>query len=406
MPSPVKNHIPAAMRDLKSHITSYAIECGFDLVRITGADEFAEDREAALARIKAGQMDGLPWFTESRVRRGADPQELLPGARSIICLGLSYLGPDGAEAPGPGKGKVARYARVKDYHRTMKRRMKSFVRGLEESLETPVAARWYVDDGPMLDRAAAARSGLGWFGKSTNILTQSHGSWVLLGQVVTDLELEPDPPLKKTCGTCVRCIVDCPTGAIVAPFVVDNARCISYQTIENRGVIPLEMRPLIGDWIFGCDICQDVCPVNRKADLPLQPIPAAEAVGPSGQLDLAEILALSEEEFRRRFQGTSIMRAKRVGLQKNACVALGNNRDEAGVPALVSALETVEPLVRGHAAWALGQIATPEAIKSLKRSLKSESEPYVQEEINAALLESRQRFLGKEGLAGETELAP
>ena len=384
------------MQDIKDQIKSYAIQCGFDLVRITGADAFVDDREAALSRIKAGQMDGLPWFTESRVRRGSDPRSLLPGARSIICLGLSYLDPEGTVSQS-GKGKVARYARVKDYHRTMKRRMRSFVRGLEEKLETPVAARWYVDDGPMLDRAAAARSGLGWFGKSTNILTQSHGSWVLLGQVVTDLELEPDEPLKKTCGACTRCIDDCPTGAIVAPFIVDNARCISYQTIENRGVIPLEMRPLIGDWIFGCDICQDVCPVNLKADLPLQPIPRAEAVGPSGQLDLAEILGMTEEEFRNRFQGTSIMRAKRVGLQKNACVALGNQRDETGVPALVSALETAEPLVRGHAAWALGQIATPGAIDALERSSTSESDPYVKEETDAALLEARQRFPSKSG---------
>ena len=384
------------MQDIKDQIRSYAIQCGFDLVRITGADAFVKDREAALIRIKAGQMDGLPWFTESRVRRGSDPRSLLPGARSIICLGLSYLDSEGTECQS-GKGKVARYARVKDYHRTMKRRMRSFVRGLEQRLETPVAARWYVDDGPMLDRAAAARSGLGWFGKSTNILTQSHGSWVLLGQVVTDLELEPDPPLKKTCGACVRCIDDCPTGAIVAPYIVDNARCISYQTIENRGVIPLEMRPLIGDWIFGCDICQDVCPVNIKAEPPLQPIPPAKAVGPSGQLDLAEILGMTEEEFRSRFQGTSIMRAKRVGLQKNACVALGNQRDETGVTALASALETAESLVRGHAAWALGQIATPEAINALERSFASESDPYVQEETDAALLEARQRFPSKSG---------
>ena len=382
------------MQDLKTHITEYAIECGFDLVRITGADEFVKDRDAALARIEDGKMDGLPWFTESRVRRGADPQALLPGARSIICLGLSYLagpGPDVDPGTTPGKGKVARYARVKDYHRTMKRRMKSFVRGLEEHLETPVAARWYVDDGPMLDRAAAARSGLGWFGKSTNILTPSHGSWVLLGQVVTDLDLEPDPPSKKTCGSCVRCIVDCPTGAITAPFVVDNARCISYQTIENRGVIPREMRPLIGDWIFGCDICQDVCPVNLKAAPSLRPIPPAEAVGPAGELDLAEILAMTEEEFRSRFQGTSIMRTKHTGLQKNACVALGNSGDAAGVPALVAALETGVPLVRGHAAWALGRIATPDAVAALERSLSSEPDAYVKEETEAALLESRQR---------------
>ncbi len=374
------------MLDLKRQITEYAVQCGFDLVRITRAGEFAQDRDVALTRIKSGQMDGLPWYTESRVRRGADPQTLLPGARSIICLGLSYLDD---ETPTASGGKVARYASVKDYHRAMKRRMKALVRGLEERLESSIKAKWYVDDGPMLDRAAAARSGLGWFGKSTNIITPSHGSWVLLGQVITDLDLEPDPALQKACGACVRCIDDCPTGAIVAPFIVDNARCISYQTIENRGVIPLEMRPLIGDWVFGCDICQDVCPVNRKAEKPLQPIQKAEAVGPSGKLDLAELLALSEGEFRARFQGTSIMRAKRVDMQKNACVALGNNRDTAGVPALVSALKNAEPLVRGHAAWALGQMATTQAIKGLEQS--TESDPYVLEEIAAAIKESRRK---------------
>ena len=380
------------MQDLKTHISSYAIECGFDLVRITTAEVFTRDRDAALSRVKSGQMDGLPWFTESRVRRGSVPQELLPGARSIICLGLSYLDPEDEEKAGSGAGNVARYARVKDYHRAMKRRMKAFVRGLEEKLESPIAARWYVDDGPMLDRASAARSGLGWFGKSTNILTPSHGSWVLLGQVITDLELEPDPPLKKTCGSCVRCIDDCPTGAIVAPFVVDNARCISYQTIENRGVIPMEMRPLIGDWVFGCDICQDVCPVNRKTESPVLPIQKTAAVGPSGQLDLVELLEVTEEEFRDRFQGTSIMRAKRVGMQKNACVALGNNRDESGVPALVATLKAADTLVRGHAAWALGQIATPDAISALQQATTSEDDPYVLEEIGAALAETRQRL--------------
>ena len=374
------------MLDLKRQITEHAMQCGFDLVRIAGAGEFVQDRDAALTRIKSGQMDGLPWYTESRVRRGADPQTLLPGARSIICLGLSYLDD---ETPTASGGKVARYASVKDYHRAMKRRMKALIRGLEERLESSIKAKWYVDDGPMLDRAAAARAGLGWFGKSTNILTPSHGSWVLLGQVITDLDLEPDPALQKACGACVRCIDDCPTSAIIAPFILDNARCISYQTIENRGVIPLDMRPLIGDWVFGCDICQDVCPVNRKAGKPLQPIQKAEAVGPSGKLDLAELLALSEGEFRARFQGTSIMRAKRVDMQKNACVALGNNRDTAGVPALVSALKNAEPLVRGHAAWALGQIATTQAIEGLKQS--TESDPYVLEEIAAAIKESRRK---------------
>ncbi|MEE3014144.1 MAG: tRNA epoxyqueuosine(34) reductase QueG [Chloroflexota bacterium] len=373
------------MQELKSHIQTYAIECGFDLVRITSAEEFVEDRNAALDRIAAGQMDGLSWYTESRVQRGTEPQKLLPGANSIICLGLSYLPSNYEDQPTPHLGKVARYARVRDYHRTMKRRMKAFVRGIETKLGSTIKARWYVDDGPMLDRAAAARSGLGWFGKNTNILTATHGSWILLGQVITDLQLEPDSPLKKTCGECVRCIDACPTGAITAPYVVDNARCISYQTIENRGAIPIDMRPHIGDWVFGCDICQDVCPVNNKASSPMQPIQIANAIGESGSLNLVELLSLSEQEFLSRFQGTSIMRAKRIGMQKNACVALGNRREESAVPALSAALTSNESLVRGHAAWALGQIANPEAIKALEQSYEDETDQYVRSELTAAL---------------------
>jgi epoxyqueuosine reductase len=383
------------MGDLKNQIVEYAKACGFDLVRVTTADDFVEDREAALARIRAGQMDGLPWFTESRVRRGASPHELLPGARSIICLGLSYLHDENAavESPTrpPGQGKVARYAWVKDYHRAMKRRMRDFVRGLEESLESPVAARWYVDDGPMLDRAAAARAGLGWFGKSTNILTSSHGSWVFLGQIITDLELEADTPLKKTCGACVRCIDDCPTGAIVAPYVVDNTRCISYLTIENRGPIPRELRPLIQDWVFGCDICQDVCPVNRKADSPVTSIPLMPAfagndsTGVVGLLGLIELLEMPEPEFKSRFQGTSVMRAKHSGMQRNACVALGNLGEAQAAPALSRALLHGSELLRSHAAWALGQIGTPEALEALNEAQFIETNAEVLEEIGAAL---------------------
>ena len=182
---------------------------------MTSADEFVRDRDVALRRIKDGLMEGLPWYTEDRVRKGADPSQLLVGARSVISLGLSYFvatedgsGPlEGSEpdAP-PGNGKVARYAKGRDYHRVMKSRMRDYVRALSSRLATEVSARWYVDDGPMLDRAAAARSGLGWFGKNTNILTPSHGSWVFLGQVISDLELESDLSLPKTCGSCIRCI--------------------------------------------------------------------------------------------------------------------------------------------------------------------------------------------------------
>ena len=385
------------MSDLKNRIVEYAKECGFDLVRVTGADEFADDREVALARIAAGQMDGLPWFTESRVKRGTSPQELLPGARSIICLGLSYLHPEDAP-PNPdgamAAGKVARYAWVKDYHRAMKRRMRDFVRGVEASLDSPVAARWYVDDGPMLDRAAAARAGLGWFGKSTNILTSSHGSWVFLGQIITDLDLEADASLKKTCGACVRCIEDCPTGAIVAPYVVDNTRCISYLTIENRGAIPKDLRPLMSDWVFGCDICQDVCPVNRKAETPATPVSLAPAIadggtaGNVGLLGLVELLEMTEPEFKSRFQGTSVMRAKHSGMQRNACVALGNLGQAEAVPALSRALREASELVRGHAAWALGRIGTAQALDALAGAQPAELDQGVLEEIGAALADA------------------
>ena len=409
------------MNDLKPIVTSLARECGFDLVGIAGAEDFAADRDAALERLREGRMEGLPWYTESRVMRGTSPSELLPGAQSVICLGLSYWGePDGCGQPaaepavreweavptnakervwnpaGTGAGRVARYAWVRDYHRVMKRRMRGLVRSLEAEVGSVVAARWYVDDGPMLDRAAANRGGIGWFGKNTNILTPGYGSWVFLGQVITDLPLEPDEPLKKSCGSCVRCIDDCPTGALVAPYVLDNARCISYLTIENRGAIPRELRPLIGDWVFGCDICQDVCPVNRKARSADWPIPLAgpEASGePTGNpgraagtgfLDLVELLEMSEEDFRGRFAGTSIMRAKRVGMQRNACVVLGNSGDASAVPALCRALADGAELVRGHAAWALGRIGGQIAVESLARASACESDPDVLEEIAAA----------------------
>ena len=233
----------------------------------------------------------------------------------------------------------------------------------------------------MLDRAVAQRGGVGWFGKNTNILTSSHGSWVFLGQVITDLELEPDPPVKKTCGSCVRCIEDCPTGAIVAPYVIDNARCISYLTIENRGPIPRTLRPLMHDWVFGCDICQDVCPVNRKAAYSKEP---AFNLRRFTSLDLVALLEMTEEEFRERFRNSPIKRARRVGLQRNACVALGNRGDPAAVPALARALRDGEPLVRGHAAWALGKLGSPETAHALEKALAQEEDSQVVEEIESA----------------------
>ena len=299
----------------KEAVKSLAAELGFDLVGVTSADPFYEAEEITLERVRDGLMDGLPWYHAARVKRGCNPQEMLPGARSIIAVAMSYM----AKAPPqigestPLQGKVARYAWGQDYHKVMERRLKLFVQRLSERLGQLVQAKVYVDTGPMLDRAVAERAGIGWFGKNTNILTRSHGSWVFLGQVITDLELEPDSPSKKTCGQCTICIDKCPTGALIAPYVLDNTKCISYLTIECRG--PKRLRPLVGDWVFGCDICQDLRP----------------------------LIGDTEEEFRERFANSPIKRAKRAGMLRNVCVALGCDICQDVCPVNRKALPTQEP---------------------------------------------------------------
>lgn len=371
---------------LSFKVKALARSLGFDIVGITSADGFERDEAAALDRVRQGLMDGLAWYTEDRVCKANRPMELLDGAKSVVSLAMSYNYGE-AEPRGDGPhGKIARYAWGDDYHNVMKRRLREFTGRLPRIAGRAVKTRIFVDDGPMNDRAAAERAGVGWFGKNTNILTPSHGSWVLLGQVVTDLDLAVDDPLKKNCGECARCIDDCPTGAIVAPYVIDNSKCISYLTIELRGSIPRELRPLMGDWVFGCDICQDVCPVNRKAE-------RGTEVGFQKRHDfdapaLIPLLALDDDGFRERFRGSPIRRAKRVGLQRNACVALGNIGDPAAVPALSKALRSGEPLVREHAAWALGVIGGSEAKAALADALQTESDAQVAAEIAMSIGET------------------
>ena len=351
---------------------------------ITHAAPFQRDEEAAAQRVRDGLMDGLPWYTEERVQRMNRPELLLQGARSIISMAANYnTGPPQQDSDRP-KGKVARYAWGRDYHNVIKARLRRFVRELPDVAGRPVRTRYFVDDGPMNDRAAAERSGVGWFGKNTNILTPTHGSWVFLAQVITDLDLKSDPPLKKTCGQCIRCIPACPTDAIIAPYVIDNRRCISFLTIELRGPIPTELRPLMGDWVFGCDLCQEVCPVNRKAPLSSEPDFAKRHDFDAPEL--IPLLTLDDDAFRERFQGSPIRRAKREGLQRNVCVALGNIADPVAIPALTATLNNSDsPLVRSHAAWALGRIANEEAQTALKQALHTEQNEEVRQEITAAL---------------------
>ncbi len=376
---------------LNDAVKEYALSKGFDIVGFTGPEHFAEDESAALKRVRDGHMDGYSWYTEARIRKMNRPKELLEGARSVISLATSYLG-DEPDSTNGMKGRVARYSWGDDYHNVLKGRLREFCDGLPAIVGRSVRHRIFVDDGPMNDRAAARRAGVGWFGKNTNILTPSHGSWVLLGQVITDLDLEPGNPLKKTCGSCVRCIDDCPTGAIVAPYVVDNTRCISYLTIELRGTVPRNLRPLMGDWIFGCDICQDVCPVNIKA------VPGATAefqqrTGFSTP-DLLPILEMDQDTFSKKYRNSPIKRAKLIGLKRNACIALGNNGDPRAIEPLTKVLLESEPLVRSHAAWALGQIGGPEAVAALQMALNSETESHVAQEIEDALSDAREEKLG------------
>ncbi|MQG75929.1 MAG: tRNA epoxyqueuosine(34) reductase QueG [SAR202 cluster bacterium] len=366
---------------LRAQLDACAKELGLTILGVTSAEPFAEGAEAATSRLNDGFMADLPWYTQERIQRGKDPGVILPEARSVISIAAVY--PSTRPAHASGKGRVARYAWGRDYHNVLKKRLKQLMTKLSENVGQPITHKVYVDDGPMLDREVAKRSGVGFFGKNTMILTQA-GSWTFLGQVITDLELSPDAPSQKSCGTCTKCMPACPTGAIIAPYVIDSNRCISYLTIEHRGPIPRELRPLIADWMFGCDLCQEVCPVNDvRGDATHD-----DAFTPNpdwSSLDPVDVLALDEESFRAKFQGNPIRRATWEGLRRNACIVLGNLGEQNAIPALVAALQDASTLVRGHAAWALGRLGGTEAQTALESANEAETDPWVREELEAAL---------------------
>ena len=356
---------------LKDEIKGAALELGFDRVGVSDAEPLRAAEAAIQQRIADGHMDGLRWFTAERARLATRPQELLPGARSILALAASYLGQRAAPPAlrGQPRGKIARYAWGRDYHDVLKNLARALVERIERMAGRPVRARIFVDSSPLAERAVAERAGLGWFGKNTMLLLPGAGSWAFLCEVILDLALEPDVPVRKTCGACRRCLDVCPTGALVAPGVLDNRRCISFLTIELKERIPRALRPLVGSWIFGCDDCQEVCPVNRRP-LPAR-IAALRAYDDEAAYPLLlPLLALGDAEFRARFRGTPVLRAKSWGLQRNVCVALGNLGDPAAIPILARLVEDEarHPLVREHAAWALGRFAEPPARQGLARA--------------------------------------
>lgn len=364
---------------LAEQIKAWAGEIGFDLVGIAPATE-AETRAAYEEWVAAGHAGAMGYMAREPERR-ASPARVWEGTASVVVVGLNYLPADAAEGEGL-RGRVARYALGDDYHDVLAEGLRELLARIQGSAPE-VRGRVYVDTGPLLERDLAARAGLGWFGKNTMLLNRALGSYFFLGALLLDLPLPTDAPTTAHCGTCHRCLSACPTGAFVAPYVLDARRCISYLTIELRGPIPRELRPLVGDWIFGCDVCQEVCPWNRKAP---QATESRFAARPGWQApELIPLLRLTQEAFSKRFRGSAMKRTKRRGLLRNVCVALGNLGDPAAVPALVEALHDGEPLVRGHAAWALGRIGGLEAQSALAAVLECEEDGWVREEIDLAL---------------------
>jgi epoxyqueuosine reductase len=349
--------------ELKAQLVSHVQQVGFDSCRIAACRAPAHETEFRewLREGEHGEMNYMERGEEKR----CDPQKVLPGARSIIVLALNYFQGEGLDTARPravgrrtsargragSKGKIARYAWGDDYHEVIGTKLDEVDQFLRRF---GGQQKCYVDTGPILERDHAAQAGIGWHGKNTMLIDEQLGTWFFLAEILTTLELPADAPVPDRCGTCVRCIKACPTGAITAPHRLDARRCISYLTIELKGSIPLELRPLIGDRIFGCDDCLDVCPWNRFAQVSHE---TAFSARPSTVgMSLREYLGLTDEEFRALFRNSPIKRIKRRRLLRNVCVALGNVGSVSDIPALERAAADPEPLVAEHAAWAIDQI--------------------------------------------------
>jgi epoxyqueuosine reductase len=324
-----------------------ASELGLDVCRITGADpaRHAAFYKEWMAEGRAGEM---AWLTRDPERR-ADPRNVLPGARSIIVAGLNYWQPQPK-----GRGRIARYALGEDYHYVLLEKLETLAR--EISTAPDALAKVYVDTGPVLEKPLAERAGLGWQGKSTMLINTKLGPWLLLGEIITTLDLAPDAPERDHCGSCSRCITACPTGAITTPYQMDARRCIAYLTIELKGSIPEDLRPLIGDRVYGCDECLEVCPWNRFAQTTREARFLAPATEDDGRDQLHALLEITQPEFKRRYAKSPILRVKRRGLLRNVCVVLGNIGTAEDLPALRKAELHEEPLVREHASWAVREI--------------------------------------------------
>jgi epoxyqueuosine reductase len=359
-------------KNLTQLIKEKAYDLGFDLIGIAPAER-ALHAEAYRRWLAQGYAAEMNWLARDPQRR-EDPRHLFPNARSVVVVGLSYfvLEPPADLWNDPSRGRIARYAWGLDYHDILLPRLRELGDFIEKEAGHPFNQRAYVDTGPVLERDFAAQAGLGFIGKNTLLIQPGLGSYLFLGEILVDLKLEYDEPASdggascrtgpsgeskrvSTCGHCTRCLTICPTHAFPVPYILDSRRCISYLTIEHKGFIPLELRPLLGNWIFGCDVCQEICPWVRRYSRPTREnflSYAPEQVAPR----LVDLMALDGAAFRARFKSSPIQRAKRQGLLRNVAVALGNWGSPEAIPILEQALEDPEPLIREHAAWAIERI--------------------------------------------------
>ena len=365
---------------VREAIRDRALASGFDAVGFAEAHLDAEARAGLGEFIARGYHGDMGWLAGTAARRG-DPQALWPNARSVVVLGVNYA-PEGdplALAERRDCGVVSVYARGRDYHDTLKRRLKALAHWIEE--RWPGALKLFVDTAPVMEKPLAERAGLGWQGKHTNLVSRQFGSWLFLGEIYLSLDLEPDAPERDRCGSCQRCLDVCPTAAFPAPHRLDARRCISYLTIEHKGMIPIELRPLIGNSIYGCDDCLAVCPWNKFARAAIEPdfLPRPELTTPR----LAELAALDDAAFRKMFAGSPIKRTGRDRFVRNVLIAIGNAA--AGKPELLAAarrcLDDPSPLVRAAAVWAFTRLAPPaRRVAERAARLDAEEDPLVREE--------------------------
>ncbi len=347
-------YILGPMMALADEIKRRARKLGFDLVGIT--DPGAADHAAFYHRwLARGYHAGMDYMARpDAVSKRADPRRIMPETRSILVVGMNYYPGDFPPAERLD-GRVSRYAWGLDYHPVMLERLHQLAGWIDAHTDPSLMHRAYVDTGPLLERELAQRAGLGWIGKNANLIHPRHGSYFFLGELLLNLDLEADAPsTSDRCGRCTACLDACPTGALVAPRTLDARRCLSYLTIEHRGALPLPLRPLLEDRVFGCDICQEVCPWNRRFARPADE-PAFRPLHPT--LDLPQLLQLDGDSFRARFRDTPLWRPRRAGLLRNAAVVLGNLGDPAALPALQAARSAPQPLIAEHAAWAIERLA-------------------------------------------------